>query len=117
MKLINADDHPMLEINVAKGTKIISLAKILFIKACDKGSEIHMVDDEIIRTRYLLNSFNEYLPVPFFFRCHNSYLINCSFVDCHTFYHAIMRDNTPIPLSRRKVRILKEILIELGKIS
>ena len=55
MKLINADDHPMLEINVAKGTKIISLAKILFIKACDKGSDVHMVDDEIIRTRYLLN--------------------------------------------------------------
>lgn len=105
--------HPVLEIHTQKGLKLISLKKILYIKAYRKGSTIYLYNLEYIETNYLLKSYLRYLPVPYFFRCHHSFLINCEQVDCFCSNEIILKENIRIPLSRSKRRSFKVNLIEI----
>jgi DNA-binding LytR/AlgR family response regulator len=100
MKILLIDDNPILEIHSIKGDRLISINEILYIKAQDKGSIIHLLDNDFIETRYLLNLFCNVLPTPYYFRCHKSYIINCIFVDCHTYSEVILKENERIPFQR-----------------
>lgn len=117
MKILITNNLTILEIHTAKGSKLISLQKILFIEAFNKGSIIYLIDKEKVTTKYLLNSYSEYLPSPLFSRCHNKFLVNCQFVDCFSYYQVILKDNQRIPLSRHWKQSFKESLIEFQQLS
>lgn len=117
MNILITQNQPILEIHTQKGLKLISLNKILYIKAFKKGSVIYLDNLESVDTHYLLKSYDRYLPIPFFFRCHNSYLINCGFVNCFCGTEIILKENVRIPLSRNKRRPVKENLIEMQQSS
>jgi len=108
---------PILEVETKKGTMLIPLHKIVSIKAFNKGSIINPVNSNIIETKYLIKSYSRFLPVPYFFRCHNSYLVNCKYVDCYTSSEIILKGNVRIPLSRSKKQLFIENMIEFLQIS
>ena len=117
VKIILTKNISILEIHIDKGSKLISLHKIVYIESFNKGSMIYVDNEENIQTKYLLKSFSKFLPEPFFFRCHNSFIINCYFIDCFSNVQVILKNNNRIPLSRHKKTRLKEILIELEQSS
>jgi len=117
MNILISKNFPILEVQTRKGTKLIPLHKIVSIKAFNKGSLINLVSSEIIETNHILKTYNKFLPEPYFFRCHNSYLVNCQFVDCYSSFEIILKGNIRIPLSRSKKQRFKVNLIELQQIS
>jgi len=113
MNIIITQGQPVLEIHTQKGLKLININRIRFIKAFKKRTVINLVNQENVETNYLIKLYDNYLPSPHFFRCHNSYLVNCNFVDCFCSNEIILNENTRIPLSRSKKELFKENLIEL----
>lgn len=113
MNILITQNHPVLEIQTIKGLKLISLNRILFIKAFNKGSIILLNDSEEVETNYLLVRFTKFLPSTYFFRCHYSYLVNCTYVDCFTNGQIVLKGNIRIPLSRYRIKQFKQNLVEL----
>ena len=117
MNILITRKFPILEVETSKGTMLIPLHKIVSIKALNKGSLIKPIRSEIIETKYLLKSYNRFLPAPYFFRCHNSYFVNCKYVECYTSSEIILIGNARIPLARSKKQLFKENMIEFLQIS
>lgn len=113
MRISINQNQPILEVRTQKGIKLISIKKIQYVKAFRKGSIIYLDNMESIETNYLLKSYLKYLPTPFFFRCHHSFLINCLFVDCFCSKEVILKKNIRIPLSRTNRKTIKKVLIEI----
>ena len=113
MKILITQNHSVLEIQTIRGLKLISVNKILFIKAFNKGSIMLLNDSEEVETKSLLGIFTKYLPSPYFFRCHYSYLVNCTYVDCFTNDQIVLKGNLRIPLSRYRIKHFKQNLVEL----
>jgi len=82
MNILISQGQSVLEIHTQKGLKLININRIRFVKAFNKGTVVYLVNLENIETNCLIKSYEKYLTSPNFFRCHNSYLINCNFVDC-----------------------------------
>jgi two-component system, LytTR family, response regulator len=101
----------IIEIKTSRGLKYLSINRVMFIEAKDKGSIIHLDNKEQIKTKYLLKKYSGVLEPPCFFRCHNSFIVNCCFIDCFCKGEIILNDNTRIPFSRNKTQLLKENLI------
>ena len=110
--------HPkqhLLEVKTIKGVKIIPASMITYIKTENKGSMIYLDNYELIKTNYLLKWYCTYLLAPEFFRCHNSYIVNCQFVDCFCSNVIILKENKRIPLSRNKKESFKRNLMLFQK--
>ena len=105
----------VIEINTAKGKKIVSTASIIFVKANKKGSVISINDQGLIETGHLLKWYKNFLLEPVFFRCHNSFIVNCLFVDCFCNKEVILSEHIRIPLSRKRIPDFRKNLIELKK--
>jgi two-component system, LytTR family, response regulator len=112
MNILITNYQPILEVQTVKGLKLITTQKIIFIKAHNKGSIIFLATSEEIQTKYLLKFYNKYLPIPYFFRCHNSYLVNCQFVDCFSRCQIFLKGNQKVPLARGRRQQFKINLIE-----
>jgi len=102
MSVFYKEEDNILAINSEKGKKLILLNKIVYIKAEDKASIIFLDNAEVFRSTMLLKRLENDLPKQAFFRCHNSYIVSFSFVDCFTGTTVILRNNITIPLSRGK---------------
>jgi len=102
----------VLEIKTYRGIKYIPVIRIIYIKAEKKESVIYLNDNKVVNAKYLLKWYSDLLSPPDFFRCHNSYIINCQYVDCFCSKEIILVNNIHIPLSRNKLHSLKENLIE-----
>jgi two-component system LytT family response regulator len=113
MKILITQKYPVLELYTRKGLKILSLKSILYVKATKQGSEIYLKNSKIVQTGYLLRDYSHYLPEPYYFRCHNSYIVNCQFVDCFCNNQITLTNNIRIPLSRRRRKEFEKNLIEL----
>jgi two-component system, LytTR family, response regulator len=103
----------VIEIKTSNGLKIICLKNVLFIEAARKCSIIYFDDKSSIVAYHMLKWFDNYLFKPCFFRCHNSYIINCCFVDFYNNKGIILKDKQEIPLSRNKVKSFKGNLKDL----
>jgi two-component system, LytTR family, response regulator len=107
----------LIEVKTPKGFKLISTRDILYIKAVRKCSIVYLNESDNIITFHLLRWFENYLLEPFFFRCHNSYLVNCQFVDYYCRKEITLKNKNKIPLSRNSFEFFKEnlkcLLIEL----
>jgi len=88
-------------INTKSGKVGIKLNQIVYIKVSDKNSWIFLVNGE---KRESTNAFGKIyleLPKPDFFKCHRSYIINCSYIKSFTNKGLIVDKNTIIPLSKK----------------
>ena len=114
MEIHNAHEAQVLEIKTAKGIKYISYNKVIFIKAENRGTIIVLNNSERIFTKYPIKWYERFLLNPYFFRCHNSYIINCKYFDCLCSSDIVLKGNIRIPLSRNRKVSLKEnqILLE-----
>jgi two-component system LytT family response regulator len=114
MKIIKKRSD-IIEIKTDKGLKIISTKTIVVIKANRKRTVLQVNGSELINSSYSLKWFSQILTPPDFFRCHNSYLVNCRQVDCFSSKGITLKGNIIVPLSRYKLSDLEEILIKLQK--
>lgn len=115
MDRYHAEQDMLIEVKTSLGMKILHTDEIVFVEAAKKCSIVHLIDKEII-TFHPLKWYNKYLIKPTFFRCHNSNIINCHFVDCFTKKDIRLKNNFKVPLSRNRsqdlVENLKKIKIE-----
>ena len=99
-----------IEIKTPTGHKIICVKNILYVEAAAKFSIVYFNDFSTIISYQSLKWFDAYLFQPYFFRCHNSYIVNCLLVDCYWKNRIIFRDRNKIPISRNKILPFKENL-------
>ena len=108
--MYTSQELAVIEIRTTKGIKLISTGRIIFIQSEKKGTIIHLSEDEDIQATHLLKWYSKQLPMPEFFRCHNSYIINCKLVDFIRSSDIILLGGYKIPLSRRYHKLFKENL-------
>ena len=99
-----------IEIKTPAGLKIICVKNILYVEAAGKCSIVYLIDFSTIISYQSLKWFNRYLFQPYFFRCHNSFIVNCQLIDCYWNNRIIFRDRNRIPISRNKILPFKENL-------
>ena len=90
-----------IEVKTPDGYKILGTKSILYVEAVRKCSIVHLNNNDIIITYHLLKWYDQHLLKPYFFRCHNSYLVNCQFIDTYSRTEIILESKTRIPLSKR----------------
>jgi DNA-binding LytR/AlgR family response regulator len=110
MNANNSSHQLSIEVKTPDGFKIINCKNIIYIKAERKCSIVHLNTTDDVITYHLLKWYNQYLLTPYFFRCHNSYIVNCEFVDCFNHKTITLNDKNKIPLSRNRTRPFKDNL-------
>lgn len=106
----NVQQRQLFEVKTSLGLKIICVKNIEYIEAARKYSVIHFSDGSSIIAYHLLKWYEELLLKPCFFRCHNSYIINCQFIDSYNHKEVLLKSKEKIPLSRNAVKFFKEHL-------
>lgn len=111
MKPALADPMFVLEVKTEKGNKPIVPIEILYVEADNKHSIVYLINNHPIRTCHKLKWYEERLQEPLFCRCHNSYIVNCFYVDCTCGNRAILKlKNANVPVSRDKMQYYKDNL-------
>jgi DNA-binding LytR/AlgR family response regulator len=113
MDNIIASTKQALEVKTPDGLKIICFIDIKYIEGAGKCSIVHFKDLSSLITYHSLKWFNKYLCKPYFYRCHNSYIVNCRLVDYLRNNRIILTDKNSVPLSRNKIHSFKENLMYL----
>lgn len=99
----------ILDIKTAKGDKIISSIEILYLEAKNKHTLIYLTDLTYIESHHLIKWFDDILLKPDFFRCHNSFIVNCLYIDFWCNNRIFLKKSiTHIPISRQKKHYFKE---------
>lgn len=109
----NASQQQSLEVKTSVGLKVLYIKNIIYIEAARKFSIVYLDDHNIIITYHMLKWYNSYLFKPYFFRCHNSYIVNCKVVDYYCNNTITLKNKKKIPLSRNRIRLFKENLKNL----
>lgn len=112
MKIIKTHKNPVLEFYSTKGLKVLALQKIVYIESIEKGSIIYLKNLQKVQTGYILKAYANVLPEPYYFRCHNSFIVNCQYVDCFCKNKILLLNNMKLPLSRRRRNKFEENLIK-----
>lgn len=107
MSATNTDMHVsnMLNVSTVNGHKFIDIACVLYLSAKGAYTEIYCEDGSVYTCSHNLKHYEAILPPKYFFRSHNSYLINLSFVKYLSkgdTGHIVMADNSNVLLARRK---------------
>jgi two-component system, LytTR family, response regulator len=113
MNIINNHKVNVLEIKTAKGIKYISQNRLIYIKADKRGTILMLNNSDKLFTNHLIKWFERFLLSPEFFRCHNSYIVNCRYFDCLCGGEIILKDQFRIPISRKRKRSFIENMILL----
>jgi two-component system, LytTR family, response regulator len=112
---VEAQKNLYIEVKTPVGFKILCIKKILFVEASRKCSIVYLDNKEVIITYHLLKWYSNYLFEPCFFRCHNSYLVNCFFVDHYCRKIVTLKNNRKIPISQKKKFAFRENLIHFNE--
>ena len=113
MNIKNDQTVNVLEIKTAQGTKFISQNRIIYVKAENKGTMFLLNNSDRIFTKHLIKWYEKFLFNPEFYRCHNSYIVNCRYFDCLCSCEIILKKQIRIPLSRNRKKSFIENLILL----
>lgn len=113
MDTSNVQKKPVIEIKSVKGIKYISQNRLVYVKAENRGTILFLNNSERVFTKHLIKWFEKILNNPEFFRCHNSYIVNCRFFDYLCGNEIILKGQIRIPLSRNRKKLFKENLIFL----
>ena len=112
MERNHATQKLSLEVKTSSGLKVIYIKNILFIEAAKKFSIVHFADNNLI-TYHSLKWYMNYLLKPDFFRCHNSFIVNCQSIECYCSKEIRLKNNDKVPISRIRLRSLIENLKSL----
>lgn len=99
-----------IEVKTPKGFKILYLQNLIYVRAEKKFSIIFLTDDIDLITFHSLKWFEERLLKPSFFRCHNSYIVNCKFIDFYKQNEIKLKGGERILLARNKKSMFKDNL-------
>ena len=111
--MIEINDSSLI-IETEKFIKTIKIDEILFIKADGCYCEINIITKEKILIPKTLKEIQSYVLDKHFCRCHKSFLINMQYFkelkkNCKERI-LILKDNTTIPVSQRKLQSFKDCL-------
>jgi two-component system LytT family response regulator len=110
MQNYNTDDlleHTLL-LHLQNGEQRIRLKDIVRAEGVSNYSYIHTTDKQKVLTSKTLGLLEEMLSEQLFFRCHKSHLVNIIQIkDLSTNTLITLKDNSQIPLSRRKASAFK----------
>lgn len=107
----NFSNFSALKIRTRVGFQIIKTNDIVYISASNKDSVINLLDNRTIVTTHLLKWYEENLPSKQFFRCHKTFVINCSYIISYTSKGILMTDRNVIPLGIGKINQLEKKMI------
>jgi two-component system, LytTR family, response regulator len=110
MDNILASTKQALEVKTPDGLKIICFNNILYVEGAGKCSIVHFKDLSNLIAYHSLKWFNNHLSIPYFYRCHNSYIVNCGLVDYLRNNRVIFKNKNSVPLARNKRHTFKENL-------
>jgi len=99
----------ILKVKCTVGHKLFIIQNIVFIKTNKKHVLITSSDNKCVEVFRSIKWFDQHLPKPQFYRCHNSYIINCRYVECFNFLHTMvkLKGFNEIPVSRlRKKQVV-----------
>lgn len=102
MAIKSVQEVQVLEIKTAKGIKYISQNRLIYVKAENRGTMLLLNNSDRIFTKHLIKWYEKFLFNPEFFRCHNSYIVNCRYFDCLCSSEIILNEQIRIPLSRNR---------------
>ncbi len=101
----------ILHVKTAKGIMIINPLEVLYLEAKNKHTFVYLNNMVCIETHHLLKWYGEKLLEPQFYRCHNSFIVNCFYIGYTCGESIILDKNIYIPLSRKRKQQCKENLI------
>jgi len=83
--------------------KIVQISNIIYVKSFSNYSGIFLSDGTNIMTSKTLKHWEGKINDSHFLRCHNSYLLNCKYVESFDLSkNEVMINNIPIPISKTK---------------
>jgi two-component system LytT family response regulator len=92
----------------------LPLKQIVIIEGNRNYSYIHLSDNTKILSSKTLGYFEEIFSDMYFFRCHRSYIVNSAFINrIKNSYHFLLKNDTEVPISRRKKSAAKRWLKSL----
>nr|WP_260160511.1 LytTR family DNA-binding domain-containing protein [Pedobacter cryoconitis] len=82
---------------------MVSLNDIIYCQTSGSYTTFNLCDGRAIIVSKPLKNYEEQLTLPDFFRIHQSYLVNLSFVDTYLKDGiVILKDKTELPVAQRK---------------
>lgn len=92
------------------GFKVVDLQRVSLISSDNSYSEFHLEDEKLIVSKSI-GEFESLLIDSGFYRVHNQYLINLSYLDSYSSKdggQALLKGGVTIPISRRRLSGFKE---------
>jgi len=91
-----------LKIRIEQGQKLILPRHIIFVEAKNKHSEIYCIDFRRVVSKHPLKWYKFHLEEPYFYRIHDSFIINCHYFEHIRDGKAKLLGETYVPISRNK---------------
>lgn len=98
-------------IKTNNSTYFVNLDMILYIEAIDKSSIIHMINQNLTINRPI-KIMEEIFP-DYYYRCHRSYIVNCSYIERIERYSITLVTGTVIPVPEKRYREVREKITEI----
>jgi DNA-binding LytR/AlgR family response regulator len=92
---------PVLDVKIAKGTKLINTADVLYFGGNGKHVIMYFNGGEVLDTHQLLKWYEERLPEPVFCRCHESFIVNCAYIHCTCGDKFVLKGDIYVKISRK----------------
>lgn len=110
----NNHSNQNIALPLANEIRLVPLTDIIFCQSENNYTVFHLADEKILVSRGLYE-FQEILPENIFIRCHQSYIINKSFVKSFHLKGSIcfleMKNKSEIPVSRSKREHVRSLLV------
>jgi len=102
-----------LAINHLKGTSVLVLRDIVYLKAENTYTRVFYGDSQVLLVSKPMKWFEEQLKAPWFFRIHKSIIINIEHLRAFSSaegYWAVMSDKVKLPVSRYRLTAFNNII-------
>lgn len=109
---------PKLAINNKSDTEYLDTASIIRMEANGSYTNIFLNDKKEIIASRPLKHFEDILDEKYFFRVHNSHLINIHFVKKYLkqqAYSVVMEDNSMVPIAIRRKELFEKLISKISR--
>jgi two-component system LytT family response regulator len=101
-----------LTVYVTEGEYKLNQDEIIYLEAHSNYTKFYLTGKRKIFSAKTLKRYEELLPLEFFIRVHSSYLVNVLHIcKLNTVGKISLTQNFSVPISRRKKRIFKDLII------
>lgn len=110
-----SEEHGVQKLMVTTQDEVYFLAinDLLYLEGDSNYTHVYMVDGSKLTASKVLKEFTELISASYFYRCHQSFLVNLKFVTKYIRGRGgelVMRNGTKVPVSRDKKNDLLELL-------